>query len=246
MSPQCLLRHGRLDQYSHAHREAYLYILAGSNIPNFACAIDRSTNAKLTRVVKLCAWYLTMMTRKRIYASSTSYVPYFDRMIERSSDNSLTLSVEIQTDYFCSMTSQRMKILAAFNVPQSSSVVHRTGCNNCSLRIECQTDNFGRVSTEGMIQLSRFRIPKLACLIEGSGYYFIATYKIQQDQRIHWTACKDLPVRIIECDGVDNIFMPFQREQLVTALSIPYFTCSIIASRYKLITRLVKRAICKR
>ena len=42
-----------------------------------------------------------------------------------------------------------------------------------------------------------------------------------------------IPIWIVESNCIHNIFMPFKYMELLSWCSVPYFTCSVIASCYK-------------
>ena len=94
------------------------------------------------------------------------------------------------------------------------------------MRVKTQADDFHLVPLQCVIKLTRVCVPNLSLTIEGS-----------RDDLV--------TVGVVERHRVNDVRVVVETEELLSRVSVPYFARAIVASSDKLVTALVKRAICQ-
>lgn len=83
------------------------------------------------------------------------------------------------------------------------------------------------MAPQSVVQLARLGIPHFASLVKRACDHLIA-------------------IRVVERDGVDDVFVALERQQLLPSVGVPNFAGAIVGASDETIARLVKGAIGER
>ena len=106
-------------------------------------------------------------------------------------------------------------------------MVHRTGGRQHSVRIESQAYNLLTMSLERVHHFASHTVPNLRCLVEAASHNKITKGVVKRHR-------------------IDDVLVLFETEQFAATLGVPDLASPIVATRDKLISRLVERAIRQR
>eukprot|EP00760_Papus_ankaliazontas_P027369 PhM_4_TR329/c0_g1_i1/m.10261 len=197
------------------------------DVPHLAGAVDRAGDAQITGVVKLRAADLPSVPLKGEHTPPGAYVPYFRGVVEGTGDYHVAVRVEVECDDLRGVPQQRVRLLPRLCIPELCRVVHGAGRNKRALGVEAKTHNLCQVPAERVEALAVLRVPHLTRLVEGTG----------DDAVAEW---------VVEADGVDDVLVAFEAEQLVARQRIPHLTRAVVRPRDELITALVESAVRQR
>ena len=106
-------------------------------------------------------------------------------------------------------------------------MVHRTGGRQHSVRIESQAYNLLTMSLERVHHLASNTVPNLRRLVEATSH-------------------NEITEGVVKGHRADDVLVLFETEQFAATLGVPDLASPIVASRDKLIARLVEGAIRQR
>ena len=201
-----------------------LHATAGADIPQLAGAVNRSRDAHVSVEIELRRRDLTMVTGEGVNAPTGADLPDLHGVIKRAGDDQQTRGVEVERNDLRGMPEQCVELAPPLHVPQLGSVVHRPRRHNGALRVEREADDLRRVPHKRVVQLPRLCVPQLRRLVERSGNDLV-------------------PKWIIERNGIDDVLVPLESEQLIAARRRPDLARSIVAPRDELVPCLVERAV---
>lgn len=137
-------------------------------------------------------------------------------MVEGASDDKVSSGIEGQGHDFGTVGVQVGGTNASFDVPKTGCVIHASSSEQRSLRVKAEADNFGLVANESVQTLPGIRVPKFGGLVERSGSNAVTAWKHKNGKewfRVVYicNAYLDLPERVVECNGINDVLMSFQR-----------------------------------
>jgi len=157
-----------------------------------------------------------MVSIQRIDAAATANVPDLDSVVKRTGDDGISACVEVQAHNFCGVAEERVDLLPRLHIPEFGGVVHGTSGNQAAMRVEGQADNLRGVASKCVVQLARFCVPQARCFVKRASDNLIT-------------------IGVVEGNGVHNVAVAFQGEQLISGGGVPDFACTVVTTRDELV-----------